>query len=485
MQRLGGPSQKPWLITMAAVGGLILSIILAGLVGFVLNQRILAVADETLSYDVELEDHGDDLRVAVLDVRHYHRNLAFEGNSRGAVADFESAYSTLMREIDELEELGVRTATAPQPDELREMATEYYEGFRPALDGSPEELSEASDLGLIQLEEMDLAAQEIDKLGEQRSSAALGAVNRTATTSRFVLLGVVGGLALVGGALAYAAMRVVRELRLAYTRQEAAAEEADKASRAKTEFMADVSHELRTPLTVLRGNAEIGLQIDEPGLRQEALEDIVEESARMSRMVEDLLFLARSDSTSVPLELEKVETEPFMEALSGRAAALSRERGSPLNARLRARGLIRVDPSRLEQAILVLVDNAAKYSPEGSKVTLSSHTSRGELVVEVSDEGPGIPREDLARIFERFYRADKSRSRVSSQGGTGLGLPIARTIIEAHGGRIEAESESGGGSRMRILLPLRSGEELDEPEEPGVREATLQSPAPRTSGERP
>jgi signal transduction histidine kinase len=109
----------------------------------------------------------------------------------------------------------------------------------------------------------------------------------------------------------------------------------------------------------------------------------------------------------------------------------------------------------MEQAVLILVDNAAKYGPPGGTVTLASFVRSGELHISVEDRGPGIPREELPRIFERFYRLEKARSR--RLGGAGLGLPIAKTIVEAHGGRIEAVSRLGGGTKISLCLPLLAG----------------------------
>jgi signal transduction histidine kinase len=142
-----------------------------------------------------------------------------------------------------------------------------------------------------------------------------------------------------------------------------------------------------------------------------------------------------------------------MSDLAGRATVLARERGATLATDIRAEGVLHADPNRLEQAVLILVDNAIKYGPPGGTLTLRSDvTSQGELRITVEDEGPGISKEDLPRVFERFYRVDKARSR--RMGGAGLGLPIAKTIVEAHGGHIAAESRTGHGARMSIYLPL-------------------------------
>ena len=223
--------------------------------------------------------------------------------------------------------------------------------------------------------------------------------------------------------------------------------------RARTEFMADVSHELRTPLTVIRGNAEVGLELGREGVHGEVLEEIVRESGSLSRMVEDLLFLARSDSGSLPLDKETVPVARLLGGLAERAEALTRKRGTSLETMLSGEGRLRCDAQRIEQAVLVLVDNAVKYGPPGEPIALSSSTRQGELLIEVSDRGPGIPPEELPRIFERFYRGEDP----PEESGSGLGLAIAKSIVEAHGGSLEIESHRGEGTRVSLRLPLVGG----------------------------
>src|SRR5215203_2399665 len=223
--------------------------------------------------------------------------------------------------------------------------------------------------------------------------------------------------------------------------------------RTRTEFMANVSHELRTPLTVIRGNAEVGLELGRDCVHEEILEDILRESNSMSRMVEDLLFLARSDSDSIPLEKQMVQVEWLLEELARRAEALARERDTSLQTALSGEGRLQCDAQSIEQAVLVLVDNAAKYGKPGEPITLTSSRRQRELLIEVSDRGPGIPPEELPQIFERFYRSEGS----SRERGSGLGLAIAKTIAEAHEGSVEAQSRPGEGTRMSLRLPLANG----------------------------
>ena len=440
------------------------AIFVAGLVGLLVNLSVENVTDGA-RYDLGLEDEGDDLRAAVLDVRHYQRNITFNGPSKVQIDKYEAAYAQLEEEIRELESTGVRDPEAPQPDQIRKMADEYYDDFRPAI-GLYEEnraaFEKASERGLDRLDELARVGQRLDELGERLSQKSLAEVDQATRTARVVLLAVIFGLLLVGAGLAYVTVRVVNELRRLYDEQQQTAKKLAEANQAKTDFIADVSHELRTPLTVLRGNAQVGLALDGDPERAELFEEIVEESKRMTRLVEDLLFLARSDAASVPLQTETVDVVPFLHELAERAEVLVRERGATFESALAGEGQLRVDPTRIEQAVLILVDNAAKYGPAGGLVTLSSESSRsGQLRIKVEDRGPGIPSNELPHVFERFYRLDKNRTRKGDgegpgQGGTGLGLPIARTIVQAHGGRIEIVSQPGEGTKASLYLPLLS-----------------------------
>src|SRR5918998_5359022 len=199
-----GIREQPWRITIAAVGGLLVAILIAGVVGFLLNRNVERVTNEAIRYDVQLEDEGDDLRAAVLDLRHYHRNIYFGGPSRTQIENFENAYVQLEEEIRELEEIGVRDPDAPQPDEIRRMAEEYYAGFRPAIELYEEDraaFEDASDRGLVRIDEMAQAGEELDELGERLSEKSLGEGDRATRTARVVLLTAIVGLLLAGAGL--------------------------------------------------------------------------------------------------------------------------------------------------------------------------------------------------------------------------------------------------------------------------------------------
>ncbi len=466
--RFKGTREQSWRVTVVALAGLLAAITVAGVTGLLLNRNV-ELANRDLVYDVDLEDEGDDLRAAVLDMRHYHRNVYFGGPKRENLNNLEQAHRDLEEEIRELEQIGVRDPDAPQPAQIRRTAEAYWNDFNPQVatelyQNGPENggdaFTAASNRGLVHIEKMNQAGDRLDEVGEALAGQALQDVRRATATAKVVLASVIVGLLLVGAALALAAVRVVNELRRLYAEQQEASEKLAEASRQKTDFLADVSHELRTPLTVLRGNAQVGLALGAEGEQRQLLNEVVEESRRMSRMVEDLLFLSRSDSSLPAMDFETVSVVPFLSELAGRGEMLAREKGGELRTDLWAEGSMRADSSRLGQAVLVLVDNALKYGGDGD-VTLRSATTRsGMLGITVQDEGPGIPKEELPRIFERFYRVDKARSR--KMGGTGLGLPIARTIVEAHGGHITAESAAGRGTRMSIHLPMLSPEDPRE-----------------------
>ncbi len=440
-------AQPGWLETVA-LGGLLLVIAIAGVVALSINNQLGRTTEQALAFDMELENRSDDFRVAILDMSRFHRNISLVGPTRRGLEDYENAYLLLQRQIDRLEALGVTDPNVYSPAELRAIAQQYYDNFRPAIDLYDEErqaFDQASDAGLLQIAELQGAAIELDRLGEQRAAEALRRIDEAESRARAALLIILIGLVLTGVALSSIVVQNTRE-------KQAVAVELARALDMKNAFIADASHELRTPLTVLRANAEVGLDLDRSCVHTELLEEIVQESVRMTRLVEDLLFLARSDADGVPLETEVVSVEPFLAELAERAGILAREHGAALQQELRAQGAISIDPARIEQVVLILVDNAAKYSPAGSQIMLRSATRGGELIVEVVDHGPGIPEADLALVFERFYRVNVARSR--RRGGTGLGLPIARSIVEGHGGRIEAQSRLNEGTTMRFILPL-------------------------------
>jgi signal transduction histidine kinase len=182
------------------------------------------------------------------------------------------------------------------------------------------------------------------------------------------------------------------------------------------------------------------------------LREIVAESARMTRLVEDLLFLARSDAGTAPLEPVVMDLEPWLADLSARAEVLCRDRGVGFEPHVTVEGRARLDPERMAQAVMILVDNAARFSPAGAPVVLEASADAGQLTLVTTDQGPGIPADLLPHVFDRFRRGDPARGR--RHAGAGLGLSIALAIVEGHGGSIDAGERADGGARMVIRVPL-------------------------------
>jgi two-component system phosphate regulon sensor histidine kinase PhoR len=223
-------------------------------------------------------------------------------------------------------------------------------------------------------------------------------------------------------------------------------------SQVKSDFVSNASHELRTPLTSIRGYLEAIQDAAREGVPPEpAFVEVEHQNAiRMERLIDDLLELSRAESTVVPLEREEITLSDLL----ARVAELHRESANRAGKTLKVlagEGTVRVDTRKLLLAVSNLVDNAIKYGREGGRVSISGKVEGGACTLEVSDDGPGIPADELPRIFERFYRVDKGRSR--ELGGTGLGLSIARHVVESHGGTIRAESRLGIGTRFIIRVP--------------------------------
>jgi len=231
-------------------------------------------------------------------------------------------------------------------------------------------------------------------------------------------------------------------------------ESIEAASSAQQRFVSDASHELRAPLTAIQGNLELlSRHRSMPQAeREEALAEVTREANRLSRLVADLLALARADA-GVPLkhrllDLDEVVLDAYHEARQlSQGQALTLDLFEPIQ--------VTGDEDRLKQLVLILLDNALKYTPANGHVTLGLQRQDTGSKITVRDTGVGIPPEDLPHVFERFYRADPARGR--DPGGTGLGLPIAHWIVEQHGGKITLESQPGQGTVATVCLPLPGG----------------------------
>ncbi|PYJ09197.1 MAG: PAS domain-containing sensor histidine kinase [Verrucomicrobia bacterium] len=226
----------------------------------------------------------------------------------------------------------------------------------------------------------------------------------------------------------------------------------------RREFVANVSHELRTPLSIFRGYLETLLDDPQqpPGELLRILEIMERHSDRLNALVEDVLSLARLESPGAELDLSEVDLVEFLPSIMRdwerkfQAKQLTSRLDLPENL-----PLIEAEESRLQEVIYNLLDNAVKYSDPGSQISLQASVEGDRVRISVADQGTGIREADLPRIFERFYRADKGRSR--EQGGTGLGLSIVKHIVQLHGGTVEAESEPGKGTTISVRLPISRG----------------------------
>ena len=232
--------------------------------------------------------------------------------------------------------------------------------------------------------------------------------------------------------------------------------EQEKEERERRLFVSNVSHELRTPLTSVKSYLEA---LDEGALYDPVAPDFIkvslDETNRMMRMVTDLLHLSRIDNATTQLDVELINFTAFITFILNRFDKMRSQdeekkyelvRDYPINS-----VWIEIDTDKMTQVIDNILNNAIKYSPDGGKITVSMKTTEDQMILSIKDQGLGIPKQDLPKIFDRFYRVDRARSR--AQGGTGLGLAIAKEIIKQHNGFIWAKSEYGKGSTFTIVLP--------------------------------
>ncbi|CEG21206.1 Sensor histidine kinase YycG [Planococcus massiliensis] len=237
--------------------------------------------------------------------------------------------------------------------------------------------------------------------------------------------------------------------------------EQEKIDMERREFVANVSHELRTPLTTMRSYLEALADgaWEDPDLAPNFLNVTQTETERMIRLVNDLLKLSKMDSNETELNKEMVEFNVFFNRIIDRFE-MSKSQNVHFERQLpKEQYFVEIDPDKLTQVIDNIISNALKYSPEGGKVRFDMMEQDGYIMIRISDQGMGIPKENIDKIFDRFYRVDRARSR--EMGGTGLGLAISKEMINAHGGVIWAESQYGRGTTIYFTLPY----ELDDGDE--------------------
>jgi two-component system OmpR family sensor kinase len=259
------------------------------------------------------------------------------------------------------------------------------------------------------------------------------------------------------GRLGRALNGMLGQIESAFRAREASEQNALRSEERMRQFVADASHELRTPLASIRGFAELYRQgaVPEEADVQRVMRRIEDEGLRMGLLVEDLLLLARVDEQR-PLEFAPVDLLQIAGDAVHDARAVAPERRIELELLPSdAPPIVPGDEARLRQVAANLVSNAVTHTPASATVRVRVGTVEGAVVLEVADDGPGLAPEDAARVFERFYRADPSRTR--SSGGTGLGLSIVAALVAAHGGTVEVDTEPGRGATFRVRLPVSAG----------------------------
>jgi signal transduction histidine kinase len=215
-------------------------------------------------------------------------------------------------------------------------------------------------------------------------------------------------------------------------------------------FIANASHELRAPLTLVKANAEVGLRASPPPEQQEILSEILSETDYMNRMVDDLLLLSRLDTQRLKLDRKPVPVNDLFEEVQYQVRLLAAEKAITVSLG-ETTGVINGDPLRLRQILLILLDNALRYTPPGGQIDLESRLSGKLVEIQVMDNGEGIPANDLPHVFDRFYQVQHSGE--DEQRGNGLGLSIAKALVEAQGGEISIASQPGHGTRISIKFP--------------------------------
>ena len=240
----------------------------------------------------------------------------------------------------------------------------------------------------------------------------------------------------------------VGQLAIAFNRMSG---ELENVERLRRDLVGNVSHELKTPISALRAHLENMIDGVEPA-DPENLQVMLAQSERLGRLVDQLLELSRLESGDLHLRREPIRLSPLVSQVVSEIAVTRRGHDVALEQEVPADlPAVFADPERVHQVLFNLLDNAVRFTPAGGRVTISASRHNGSVDVAVHDTGPGIPAEHLPRLFERFYRVDTARSR--DDGGTGIGLAIARSVVEAHGGRIWAASEPGHGSTFTFELP--------------------------------
>ena len=454
--RAGGRfGEWPWRIVTVSLVALFAVAVVATAISLAVTLSMGQLSERLLRTDVSLEDEAEDVHVAVLALRHEHRNLALIGPTRAGREDHATALEALREELDELEAIEDVPLDAFDPVDFREAVDDYASELRsviPLHATDPAAYGEAFDLGLARIAEWEQETSALDASATTRASDAIRRLGESTSIATLVMLAVLVAVVVAGLVLTILAIRVLWELRRLAAVERGSAARISDLLQTRSDFIADASHELRTPLTVVRGTAEVAIKTGPPDcVHVPALREITDETARMGRLVEELLFVARHDAGGSQLERVDTALEALMADIATRAEALTRQTEGELEVDGEVTGLAHLDGEQVSRAVLVLIDNAVRYGPPGGTVRMEAAVEGQTLRIAVLDRGPGIPDDVLPFIFERFRRGSRTNG---GPGGVGLGLAIARAVVEAHGGTITAVARDGGGTCMIIRLSL-------------------------------
>jgi len=256
-----------------------------------------------------------------------------------------------------------------------------------------------------------------------------------------IAAGIAGSVAVSVGAGLFLAGRALIPIRRSWEKQQ--------------QFVADASHELRTPAAIVQAQTEMLLRSPAHTIEQESphIAVILKESKQMSKLLDDLLTLARSDSNQLQIQPSAFALDALLRELAAQFELLADAKGIAVSADIQEPLSLWGDEGRIRQLLIILLDNALKYTPPSGRIEIAGRYQSQFVYVSVTDNGSGIAKEDLPHVFERFYRGDKVRSR--AEGGTGLGLSIARWIVDAHGGTIRMDSKVDQGTKVEVLFPRK------------------------------
>jgi signal transduction histidine kinase len=452
---------------------------LGGIAGYALwqsgylAQRVAGVHERLVTLaaiDGAANQYGENVAMVLL----LNRNgLDFLSASRVAMERNFARLSQVTRdEIGSLAGVGDVTGELPELDNTRRM-TELYHAIDRSTARMLIQLREGQQVEARELFNLDIAfrlSNELQPLidseldGEREEVDELTADAAAAQQNLVLGAGITGGVAVVGflliGLLAWQAVHRMDAAALAgAAAQDQAVREAERRLGAlemrRAQFLADISHELRTPVTILRGEAEVGLRgTPRPEELRDTLERVQAQATELGELLEDLITYARAGSEDQEFRPAVVAVAELVTAAAGEGASLGEPREVTVATALDDNGAtIEGDVRRLKRVLLIGFDNAVKHSPPGSTVTIRTRRDAGSVVIEVVDEGPGLLDEEKPKVFDRFFRGRGERELHNR--GIGIGLAIAREIVELHRGRISLDNRPEGGAVLTVTLPLR------------------------------